>query len=134
MYVFRAAYPYSRFVHTNFVNYTVISILMLILVLSMAFGIKEVMVYAAIYFLYAVVQGGLPNVLTALLTRRYTTTENGFLMGLWAASGSIGSIFVSLLFTAMIFYMKLDWKWCFIVAPVLVFISSGMLKLFEEEL
>ena len=88
------------------------------------------MVFSVIYLLFGVLLGALQNVLTALLTRKYTTAENGFLMGLWAASANLGNIFISLLFTVMIFYMKLDWKWCLIVAPILVFISSGMLKLF----
>ena len=109
-------------------------IILLVIPLSMILGFKSFIAYTGLYLLFAILIGALPNVLVALLTRKYTTTENSFLMGLWAASYNLGNIVVSLLFTIMIFYMKLDWKWCLVVAPILVFIAAVLLKLFEEEL
>ena len=109
-------------------------IILLAIPFSMVIGINSFMVYTVLYLLFAILIGALPNVLIALLTRKYTTTENSFLMGLWAASYNLGNIFVSLLFTVMIFYLKIDWKWCLMVAPILVFIAALLLKIFEEEL
>ena len=96
----------------------------------MELGVKLVAIYAVFYVLYGLLLGALQNVLIALLTRKYTTTENSFLMGLWAASVNVGNIFISLLFTVMIYHLKLDWKWCFMVAPIMVFAVAGLLKIF----
>ena len=134
MFVYIAISPYTKPVHTNFVNYTLIMIVVLALPLSMILGFKSFLMYAILYFLFGVLLGAMQNILTALITRKYTTTENSFLMGLWAASYNLGNIFVSLLFTVMIFYLKIDWKWCLVVAPILVFIAALLLKIFEEEL
>lgn len=132
LFAYRAAYPYEKPVHTNFVNYLTISLIMFGLPLSMILGIDSFMLYMAIQLLYAILLGALPSVLVALLTREYTTTENGFLFGFWAATSNLGSIFMSLLFTVMIYYMKLDWKWCLMVPPIMISISAGLLKIFTE--
>ena len=134
VFMYRTIYPYNKPVHTNFISYTAIFIMMLILTLSMLFGIESIALYIAVYLLYGVLQGALQNILMALLTRKFNTNEDGFLMGLWASSSHIGNIFSFLLFTVLIYYIKLDWKWCLLIAPTLTFLASGLLKLFEDEL
>ena len=88
------------------------------------------MIYAAIYWLYGLLLGALQNVMVALLTRKYTTTEHNCLMGFWAATANMGNVLISLLFTAMIYYLKLDWKWCLVVMPITALVTSGLLKIF----
>ena len=97
----------------------------------MMLGVKSLMLYAAIYWLYGLLNGALQNVLVALLTRKYTTTGNNFLMGFWAATMNMGGILISLLFTVMIYYLKVDWKWCLVVIPIMASVTAGLLKLFE---
>ena len=120
--------------HANFVSYAILLILFIALTLSMLLGIKSFALYTVIFLLFGVVQGALHNILAAVLTRKFTTSEDGCLMGLWAVATSIGNILNLLVFTVMIYDMKLDWKWYLMVAPVLSFIVAGLLKLFEEEL
>lgn len=128
VFVYRTIYPYHKPVHTNFINNMIISIMMLLVAVSMVLGIKSLAFYFVAYLLYALLQGALQNILVALLTRKFNTSEDGFLMGLWASSPHIGSIFSFLLFTVLIYYIKLDWKWCLVVSPVLCFIAAGLLR------
>lgn len=130
VFVYRAIYPYSKPVHTNFVNYTLILIILLALPLTMVLGINSIQVFGIIFILFGFLQGALQNILVALLTRKFSTSEDGFLMGLWAASPFIGNIVSLMLFTVMIYYMKIDWKWCLMISPVLTFIGAGLIKLY----
>ena len=122
--------PYEKPVHTNFVNYMLIFFMMWGFTLTLVLDIEWYPIYAVVYLCYAVLQGALQNVLVALLTRKFTTTEDGSLMGFWAASSHIGNIVSLLTFTVMIFYLKINWKWCLILAPTLSFIGAGLVKIF----
>lgn len=132
IYLLRIIYPLKRLVHSYFIQSLLVSLSLAMIAITVALDVKEVFFLILFYGMFGIFQGGIYVVLLTLVSRRFTTAQDGCILGLWAASGDTGNVIGLFICTCIVYYFKWNWVWCLIVTSFINVICTALLKVFLE--
>ena len=85
-YFIRIKFPFFRLVHDFFKNALSMAITILIVSISIFLGIQSVIIFFLCYGLFGALQGGISALLFTLVSKKFTASEDGTILGYWVGS------------------------------------------------
>ena len=132
LYLLRIISPFKRLVHGYFIQSLLVSLCLAMIAITVALDVKEVVLLILFYGLFGIFQGGIYTVLLTLMSRKFTTSEDGCLLGLWSGSGDFGNIVGLFICTCIVYYFKWHWAWCLVVASLINAFFTTLMKILLE--
>ena len=132
-YFYRILFPFRNLVNGYFCQITLSALCMLIIPISMFLNVNHAVVGVIALSLFGWFQGSGYALLAGLVSQNFTVEEDGCLVGMWGSAGDMGNLLGLFLFTCIMYYMKIDWKFCMLVPTIFSFLMNSLLYIFLED-
>ena len=112
-------FPYKKLVNSLFWQSNLLSLFLISIPVSIYLNIKSTIVVAIFFALFGIFQAGIPTIVITLVKKKFTTHQDGCILGFWASSADIGSIIGLMICTIIVYYINGNWKLCLVVSSLL---------------
>ena len=132
-YFYRILFPFQNLVKGYFYQISLSAICLLIIPVTLFLNIHSLVLSIIAFSFFGWFQGSGYALLAGLMSQKFTVEDDGCLVGMWGSAGDMGNLLGLFLFTCIMYYLKIDWKFCMVVPTIFSLFMNTLLNSFLED-